>query len=138
MKKQFLFLASCALILASCGSNEKNEGQSQAQIDSAVNAKVAAHDAENAAKNDSALKAMEKEKADAMAKEAEAKAAAEKSSKGGKKHSTGGKKEETAPPPPPPPPAPTVGNGKPKMNTPDNGAAKQDNGTIGNGKPKMK
>lgn len=108
MKKQFLFLASCALILASCGSNEQ-KGQSQAQIDSTVNAQVAAHDAENAAKNDSTLKAMEKEKADAMAKEAEAKAAAEKAASTGKKKSSGGKKEEPKPTPPPPPPPPPGG-----------------------------
>ena len=64
MKKQFLFLAGCAVILASCGSNNTNAGQTQAQIDSSVNAKMAQHDADNAAKNDSTLKAIEKEKAE--------------------------------------------------------------------------
>ncbi len=73
MKKQFLFLAGCAVILASCGSNNTNAGQTQAQIDSSVNAKMAQHDADNAAKNDSTLKAIEKEKAEAIAKEHEAK-----------------------------------------------------------------
>ena len=98
MKKQIFLLAGAAIILASCGSNN-NPAQSQAQIDSAVNAKLAQHDAENAAKNDSTLKAMEKEKAEAMARERH----------GEKKHE-GSKKEEAtpapAPPPPPPPPPP--------------------------------
>ncbi len=73
MKKQFLFLAGCAVILASCGSNNNNAGQTQAQIDSTVNATMAQHDAANASKNDSTLKAIEKEKAEAIAKEHEAK-----------------------------------------------------------------
>ena len=68
MKKQLLLLAGSAFILASCGSNN-NPAQTQAQIDSTVNAKMQQHDAENAAKNDSTLKAIEKEKADAMSKE---------------------------------------------------------------------
>jgi hypothetical protein len=97
MKKQILLLAGSAIILASCGSNN-NPAQTQAQIDSAVNAKLAQHDAENAAKNDSTLKAMEKEKAEAMSREHH----------GEKKHE-GSKKEEASPvntpPPPPPPPA---------------------------------
>ncbi len=100
MKKQFLLLAGSALILASCGSNNNNPAQTQAQIDSAVNAKLAEHDAANAAKNDSTLKAIEKEKAEAMAKEHEHAGTA-------KKHTTA-KKEEPAPAPtpaPPPPPA---------------------------------
>ena len=99
MKKQFLFLAGSALILASCGSNNNTPTQTQAQIDSSVNAKLAEHDAANAAKNDSTLKAIEKEKAEALAKEKEAEHS------GGKKHS-GAKKEATPPPPPPPPPPP--------------------------------
>ncbi len=73
MKKQFLFLAGCAVILASCGSNNNNAGQTQAQIDSTVNATMAQHDAANASKNDSTLKAIEKEKAEAVTKEHEAK-----------------------------------------------------------------
>src|SRR5689334_12137613 len=96
MKKHLLLLAGSAVLFASCGSNN-NQAQTQAQIDSAVNAKMAQHDAENAAKNDSTLKAMEKEKAEAMAREHH----------GEKKHES--KKEEPAapvtPPPPPPPPA---------------------------------
>jgi len=71
MKKQFLFLAGSAIILASCGSNNNDQppAPTQAQIDSAMNAKLAEHDAANAAKNDSTLKAIEKEKADAAMKE---------------------------------------------------------------------
>lgn len=102
MKKQILLVAAAAFILASCGSNEKKqEGPTQAQIDSAVNAKMAQHDAENAAKNDSTLKAIEAEKAAAMAKEQELKQ--QQHSGGAKKHSGSGKKEAAAPPPPPPP-----------------------------------
>ena len=99
MKKKLLLLAGGALILASCGSNN-NQTQTQAQIDSAVNAKMAQHDAENAAKNDSILKATEKEKAEAAAKEHHA----------AKKHET--KKEEPAPAPAPPPPPPPPANPK--------------------------
>jgi hypothetical protein len=77
MKKQFLFLAGCAVLFASCGSNN-NQGESKAQIDSSINATVSAHDAANAAKNDSTLKAIEKEKAEAVRRE----------------HEHGGKKEE--------------------------------------------
>ncbi len=69
MKNQLLLLAGVAVIFASCGSNNNNPAQTQAQIDSTVNAKMAQHDAENAAKNDSTLKAMEKEKAEAMSHE---------------------------------------------------------------------
>ena len=95
MKKQFLFLAAGAMILASCGSNNAPQGQTQAQIDSSVNAKLAQHDAENAAKNDSTLKAIEKEKADAMAKEHHEE---------GKKHE--GKESASAAPAATPAPAP--------------------------------
>ncbi len=70
MKKQFLFLAGSAIILASCGSNNNQPAApTAAQTDSAMNAKLAEHDAANAAKNDSTLKAIEKEKADAAMKE---------------------------------------------------------------------
>ncbi|MBX2904899.1 MAG: hypothetical protein KF744_02615 [Taibaiella sp.] len=133
MKKQFLLLAGAALILASCGGENKTEdqGQSQAQIDSAVNAQVAEREAEMARKNDSMLKAMEAEKA---AAEAAAAAASTKTTKTKTKTKT--VKEEPAPPPPPPPPPPTVGSGKPKMT--NTGEQKPADGTIGNGKPKMK
>ena len=100
MKKQFLFLAGSAIILASCGSNNNGNtqapAQTQAQIDSAMNAKLAEHDAANAAKNDSTLKAIEKEKADAAMKEHE------------HEHSGGSaKKEESKKATPAPAPAPT-------------------------------
>jgi hypothetical protein len=92
MKKQFLLLAGSAVLFASCGSNNNNQAQTQAQIDSAVNAGVQKHDAENAAKNDSVLKAMEKEKADAMTKEHQ--------SSGGS-HKPGHKTPAAEPAPPP-------------------------------------
>ena len=104
MKKQFLLLACAAVMLASCGSNEKKEeGQTQAQIDSTVAAELAKHDAENAAKNDSTLKAIEAEKAAALAKEQEAAAAAASSGKKKTKTkttTTTTTKTETPPPPP--------------------------------------
>ena len=133
MKKQFLLLAGCTLILASCGSNNNNPAQTQAQIDSTVNAKLAQHDAENAAKNDSTLKAIEKEKAEKLSKERHEE----------RKH-VGGKNPEPNPvatqtvAPPPPPPAPTVGQGKPRMGAQNNDANNQNStNTVGNGKPKM-
>ena len=130
MKKQFLVLAGSALLLASCGGNKtETTGPTQAQMDSAVNAKVAQHDAEVAAKNDSTLKAIEAEKA-----AAEAKANEHAHSGGTKKHT---EKASPAPaPPPPPPPPPTIGNGKPSMNSqPANNGTKKE---VGNGKPSMK
>lgn len=136
MKKQFLFLAGTAIILASCASNNENPAQTQAQIDSAVNAKMAEHDAENAAKNDSTLRAMEKEKAEAEARAQEAEAAAAKGGKTKTKTKTT-TTTTTVKETPPPAPAPTVGNGKPKMNEPASNQAGKEN-TIGNGKPKMK
>src|SRR3954466_12515112 len=104
MKKQFLVLAGSAVIMASCGSNNNNPAQTQAQIDSAVNAKMAQHDAENQAKNDSTLKAMEKEKAEAMSKEHH--------EGGTKKHAGGKTKEETPAPATPAPPVKTSQDNK--------------------------
>ena len=104
MKKQFLLLAGSAILLASCGGNKTEPaGQTQAQIDSAINAKVAAHDAEVAAKNDSTLKAIEAEKA-----AAEAKANEHAHTGGGKKH-TDKATPAPAPTPAPPPPPPAGG-----------------------------
>jgi len=81
MKKQFLLLAGTAILLASCGENKtETPAQTQAQIDSAINAKVAEHDAEVARANDSTLKAVEAQKA-----AAEAEAAAAKANAGGGK-----------------------------------------------------
>lgn len=68
MVKKFLLLAGGAALLVSCGGNDNNQVQLQ-KIDSIVNVKVKQHDAENAAKNDSILKAVEMEKAEAIAKE---------------------------------------------------------------------
>lgn len=106
MKKQFLLLAGAALILASCGGENKTEdqGQTQAQIDSAVNAQVAEREAEMARRNDSMLKAMEAEKA-----AAEAAAANSKTTKTTTKTKTKTKTEEPATPAPPPPPPPPPG-----------------------------
>lgn len=131
MKKHILFLAGSALILASCGSNDnKNQEQTKAQMDSAVNAQVAQHDAMNAAKNDSALRAIEAEKAAAMTKEHEV------TTNTTHKHTAGKTKEHEATPPPPPPPPATIGNGKPSMEKKDNSNSNQN--TIGNGKPVIK
>jgi hypothetical protein len=107
MKKQFLLMASAAFLLTSCGGETKTEdaGQSQAQIDSAVNAQVAEREAEMARKNDSTLKAMEAEKAAADSAAAAAEAASKKSS-GGKKTTKTPKAEPASPAPPPPPPPP--------------------------------
>ena len=72
MKKQLLLLVCGMVLMASCSNNNNDALQkAQAQIDSAVNAKVAKHDAENAAKNDSTLKALATQKADTMEKEQE-------------------------------------------------------------------
>jgi sRNA-binding protein len=108
MKKQILLLAGAAIILASCGGENKTEdaGQSQAQIDSAVNAQVAEREAEMARKNDSTLKAMEAEKA-----AAEAAAAEEAAKKGGKKTKTPKASPAPTPAPPPPPPPPPAKGG---------------------------
>ena len=132
-------MASAAFLLASCGGETKTEdaGQSQAQIDSAVNAQVAEREAEMARKNDSTLKAMEAEKAAADSAAAAAEAASKKSS-GGKKTTKTPKAEPASPaPPPPPPPPPSVGNGKPKITNQDQ-SKPTDGSTIGNGKPKIK
>lgn len=104
MKKQFLLLAGSALILASCGSNNENKGQTQAQVDSAVNAKLAEHDAANAAKNDSTLKAIEAEKAAAAAKETETKTTSTtKHTASGKTKTKTTTETKTVVPAPPPP-----------------------------------
>jgi len=60
------------MTLLACGTKKNTQADIQAVIDSTVNARVAKHDAENAVKNDSTLKAMEKEKADAISKEQQA------------------------------------------------------------------
>jgi len=135
MKKQILVMASAAFLLASCGGETKTEdaGQTQAQIDSAINAQAAEHEAEKARVIDSTVQAEAAARAAAEAAEAEA---AKKS--GGKKSTTKAPKAEPASPaPPPPPPPPTIGNGKPKV-TDQQQNQPQDGSTIGNGKPKIK
>jgi len=107
MKKQFLLIAGAALMLASCGGEKhEDQGQSQAQIDSAVNAQVAEREAEMARKNDSMLKAMEAEKA--MQDSIAAAEAAKKSTK----KTTKTPKSEPPVTPAPPPPAPEPANPK--------------------------
>ena len=65
MLKLFILFSVSILLLVSCENNNKQQVQLQ-QIDSMVNVKVQQHSAENAAKNDSILKAVELEKADAI------------------------------------------------------------------------
>jgi hypothetical protein len=69
MKKLFLITVTI-LGLASCASDNTYQVQ-QAQIDSAVNANVARHDAENTIKKDSTLRAIEKQKADSITAQTE-------------------------------------------------------------------
>ena len=98
MKKTILFFAGCAFFLASCGNNSQPQGQSKEQVDSSVNAQVAAKEAAIKSQNDSTIKA----EADAKAKQMEREHEGEKRSE--KKH--GEKASATPTPPPPPPPSP--------------------------------
>ncbi|MBC7554603.1 MAG: hypothetical protein H7257_11560 [Taibaiella sp.] len=67
MKKQFLFLAGSAILLASCGNNATdNQGQTKAQMDSTINAEVAAKEAAMKASNDSMIAAQAKIQADSI------------------------------------------------------------------------
>lgn len=102
-------MASAAFLLASCGGETKTEdaGQTQAQIDSAINAQAAEHEAEKARAIDSTVQAEAAARAAAEAAEAEA---AKKS--GGKKSTTKTPKAEPASPAPPPPPPPPPANPK--------------------------
>jgi septal ring factor EnvC (AmiA/AmiB activator) len=106
MKKQILVMASAAFLLASCGGETKTEdaGQTQAQIDSAINAQAAEHEAEKARAIDSTVQAEAAARAAAEAAEA-----AKKS--GGKKSTTKTPKAEPASPAPPPPPPPPPSGG---------------------------
>ena len=95
MKKTFLLIAGTAIMFAACNNEpKKEEGPSQAQIDSTVNAKVAEQEAAMKAKNDSVLAAQ----ADSMAKAEEA---AKKNTKTTKKTT---KTTTTVAPAPPPVP----------------------------------
>ena len=107
MKKTLLFLAGSTILFASCGSNNNTESatQSKAQIDSAVNAQVAAKEGAMKAQADSAIAAKAKATADSIeiAKNAVAK---DHASGGTKTHAASTKPTTTPPPPPPPAPVP--------------------------------
>ena len=70
MKKHFFILIGCAFFILSCGSTEK-QSNDQIIIDSTVNARVAARDAENARKNDSTINAEARLKAATIQNELE-------------------------------------------------------------------
>ncbi len=110
MKKQILLLAGSALILASCGSNNNNQANEQAKIDSITKANAALQDQMNKAKNDSTINAMAKIKADSI--ELANKAAA-KPEASAKHHEHKAKEPVAAPTPaPPPPPVKTAQDNK--------------------------
>ena len=69
MKKCFLCFTGSTILLAACGTNNNDQAKVKALIDSTVNARVAAHDAENARKNDSIINEAAKIKAQAMNKD---------------------------------------------------------------------
>lgn len=125
MKKQILLLAGGVVLFASCGSNNQ-QAQTQAQIDSTVNAKLAQHDAENATKNDSTLKAMEKEKAEAMSRERHE----EKKHEGNNNASTPSNTQAPAPAPTPPPQPANAKDSR--FNTSTNTASKVDPNATSN------
>lgn len=103
MKKQLLLLAGAAVMFASCGGgNTEDQGMTQAQQDSAVNARVAEREAELARQNEEKLRAMEAEKAK--------QAASTKTTT--KKEEP--KAEPVEPPPPPPPPPAAAEPANPK------------------------
>ena len=69
MKRRFLLVTGLTVLLASCGSNNDKALQTRAQIDSAANAIAAKHQAQNEARNDSTLKAIELERAEQIRRE---------------------------------------------------------------------
>ena len=108
MKKTLLFIAGSAILFAACNNEpKKDDAASQAQIDSAVNARVAQEQAAMQAKNDSIVAAEAKIKADSMA------LAEEKAHKGGKgtHKSSGTAKAAPASPVATPMPTPTTPGG---------------------------
>ena len=131
MKKQILLLACAAIVLASCGGeNKPSEAETQAKIDSAVKAKEAEQEAAMAAKNDSTVRAMEAAKAAELeaAKAAEA-AKASSTKKSGKTTKTTKETKTTTPTPPPPAnPSPA------RFNEGDNNAAPAPNAESKNKK----
>ncbi len=66
MKKQFLFLMAGGLLAFASCNNAAEGGMSEAQIDSAVNARVEEIRAEMMAQNDSLINAMAQMKADSI------------------------------------------------------------------------
>ena len=68
MIHKFILLFALPLLFISCGGKDKTQDQLR-QIDSIVNAKVHQRELENAAKNDSTLKAVEAARADAILKQ---------------------------------------------------------------------
>ncbi len=77
MIHKFILLVALPLLFISCGGKDKTQDQLR-QIDSIVNAKVHQREVENAAKNDSTLKAVETERAEAIIKQRNEAAAATK------------------------------------------------------------
>jgi hypothetical protein len=125
MKKQALFLMAGALVAFASCNTATNDGASEAQIDSTVNARVEEIRLEMMAQNDSLINAMAQMKADSII------AAMKGGSKAPVKKSTTTTKVTDRPVDKPIDKPATIGNGKPKI-----GNQNQD-GTIGNGKPKV-
>lgn len=124
MKKQgLLLIAGGLLALASC-QNDANNGASDAQIDSMVNARVEELRMEMMMQNDSLINEMALMKADSICG---AKTGSGSSASGTKKpgSNTSSKPEPTKPS--------TIGNGKPRLGD----KANQDPNTVGNGKPRL-
>jgi|GEM_PF-1729234 len=66
MKKQLFLVAGAVLTFASCQSDSANTGDSQAQIDSAVNARVEELRTQMMLENDSLINAEAQRRADSM------------------------------------------------------------------------
>ena len=69
MTKRFLLLTGSVFLMASCSNSNDEQQLQQHIIDSTVNVKLSQRAAENAAKNDSTLRALAKQKADTMEQE---------------------------------------------------------------------
>lgn len=123
MKKQsFLLVAGALIALASCQNNATDTGANQAQIDSAVNARVEELRMQMMMQNDSLINAEAQRRADSMI-------AAMKG-----QTSTASGRPSTRPQQPTrnTPKPETIGSGKPKM-----GDGNNNSNTVGSGKPKM-
>lgn len=137
--KRFLTISAlaCAVFMVSCNDEPKNENaetpaMTQAQQDSAVNARVA-EEMKAKAESDSVVNALAQMKADSMKMaEANNKPVTTVKSRGTRTVI------KTQPAPPPPPKPTTIGNGKPKMGEQQGNQNGNNSGnTIGNGKPRM-